>query len=222
MSKTLLIVGAAIVAIAVPAIAMHSHGGGDNMPMMMPDMTRAQMEAKVKEMFAEADANKDGALTMDEAKAQMAERHTDRVEEHFKAMDSNKDGSISHDEFVAGHKAMDGKMAMGDHGDMPPPPPMPPAVNGAAPPPPPPPPMRMHGDMDMKMGMKMGEHLFEKADANNDGKVTLAEALKAANARFDAMDANKDGTVTAGERMDYMKAKMRDWKSARATDNSKP
>ena len=30
------------------------------------------------------------------------------------------------------------------------------------------------------MGMKMGEHLFEKADANNDGKVTLAEALKAA------------------------------------------
>ena len=76
--------------------------------------------------------------------------------------------------------------------------------------------------MDMKMGMKMGEHLFEKADANNDGKVTLAEALKAANARFDAMDTNKDGTVTAGERMDYMKAKMRDWKSARATDNSKP
>ena len=50
----------------------------------------------------------------------------------------------------------------------------------------------------------------------------LGEALKAANARFDAMDTNKDGTVTAGERMDYMKAKMRDWKSARATDNSKP
>ncbi len=197
MNKTLLIAATAILAAAVPAIAMHSHGDdGGKMPMMMPDMTRAQMEAKVKEFFAETDANKDGALTMDEAKAEMAERHMDRIEDHFKAMDSNKDGSISHDEFVAGHKAMDGKMAMGEHGDMPPPPaPM------------------MHGGMDMRMGMKMGKHLFARADANNDGKVTLAEALKAANTRFDAMDANKDGTVTAGERLDYMKAKMKDWRA---------
>ena len=73
----------------------------------------------------------------------------------------------------------------------------------------------------MKMGVKMGEHIFSKADANNDGKVTLAEALKVANTRFDAMDANKDGTVTAGERMDYIKAKMKDWRSARDAKGDK-
>lgn len=211
MSKTLLIAGAAIVAIAAPAIAMHSHGdGAAQMPMMMPDMTRAQMEAKVKEFFAETDSNKDGALTKEEAKAQMAERRMDRIEDHFKAMDSNNDGSISRDEFMAGHKAMEGKHGGHGDGDMPASP-----AHGASPP------MKMHGGMDMKMGMKMGERLFDKADANNDGKVTLAEALKAASARFDAMDANKDNTVTAAERMDYMKAKMKDWRGSKDASDAK-
>lgn len=209
MKKILLGAGAAAL-LAVPAIALYAHSHG-KMPMMMPDMTRAQMEAKVNEMFAGADANKDGVVTQDEMKSRMDERREDRIEDHFKAMDKNADGSISHDEFVAAHQAMEGHMGMGGHGDMPPPPPAPPAAGGATPPAPPPPPM-MHGDMDMKMGMKMGERMFDKADANNDGKVTLAEALKAANTHFTAMDADKNGTVTAGERLNFMKARMKEWK----------
>ena len=95
MKKILLGAGAAAL-LAVPAIALYAHSHG-KMPMMMPDMTRAQMEAKVKEMFAGADANKDGVVTQDEMKSRMDERREDRIEDHFKAMDKNADGSISHE-----------------------------------------------------------------------------------------------------------------------------
>jgi len=38
------------------------------------------------------------------------------------------------------------------------------------------------------------------ADADHDGKITLAEAKASADRRFDAADANHDGTVTPEER----------------------
>jgi hypothetical protein len=40
---------------------------------------------------------------------------------------------------------------------------------------------------------------FKKADTNDDGKVTLAEALAAGKERFDRKDANKDGTLSGDE-----------------------
>jgi Ca2+-binding EF-hand superfamily protein len=40
---------------------------------------------------------------------------------------------------------------------------------------------------------------FGKADTNNDGKVTLAEALAGAKERFQKKDANKDGMLTKDE-----------------------
>lgn len=194
MKKTLLIASAALVAVAVPAIAMHHEGG----PMMKPDMTRAQMEAMVKDHFTKADTNKDGAVTKEEAKASMEDRRADRLEDHFKAMDSNGDGSISREEFFAGHKPGAGGMAT--HGDD--------SAGSSRP-------VGDHGHGMKGMGMKMGARMFDKADANNDGKVTLAEATKAATTHFDAMDADKNGTVTAGERMDYMKAKMKEWRAGK-------
>ncbi|MGC4087214.1 MAG: hypothetical protein QM756_04780 [Polyangiaceae bacterium] len=46
-----------------------------------------------------------------------------------------------------------------------------------------------------------GEHKggMMRADANKDGKVTLAEALAAGNERFAKKDANKDGAITKDE-----------------------
>ncbi len=41
--------------------------------------------------------------------------------------------------------------------------------------------------------------MMQKADANKDGKVTLAEAVAAGQARFDHKDANKDGAITKDE-----------------------
>jgi hypothetical protein len=45
----------------------------------------------------------------------------------------------------------------------------------------------------------MRGQLFEKIDANKDGKVTLAEAKAAEKTRFAAIDADKDGRLTTQE-----------------------
>jgi hypothetical protein len=45
-----------------------------------------------------------------------------------------------------------------------------------------------------------GGHMFEMADANKDGRVTLQEAQAAALRHFDMADANRDGQVTPDER----------------------
>lgn len=43
------------------------------------------------------------------------------------------------------------------------------------------------------------DHLFQKMDANNDGKISADEHAAAAKAMFETMDGNKDGKVTAAE-----------------------
>ena len=193
MKKSFLIAGAAVLAIAVPAIAAHHEGGDRPMHgMMMKDMTRADVPAKVKEHFAEVDANKDGAITQDEIKARHEAKRAERTDAHFKKMDADSDGSISRAEFDAAHSGMRDRMAMrdGEH------------KMGR----------RSHHGMAMKMGGKM----FEKADANKDGKVTLAEATSTALTHFDQVDADKNGTVTAAERMEFWKSKKAEWQAKKS------
>lgn len=47
--------------------------------------------------------------------------------------------------------------------------------------------------------MDKGLGRLGRADANNDGQITRAEWVQAANARFDRLDADKDGKLTAAE-----------------------
>ena len=56
----------------------------------------------------------------------------------------------------------------------------------------------LHGAA-MHMG-GFGGHLFEMADANHDGRVSLQEAETAALAHFDKADLNHDGKITPDER----------------------
>ena len=62
--------------------------------------------------------------------------------------------------------------------------------------------MRMHMRHmgGMGMGGQFGGHLLEMADANHDGRVSLAEAQAAALAHFDKADLNHDGKITPDER----------------------
>ena len=63
--------------------------------------------------------------------------------------------------------------------------------------------MRMH-----RMGMGLHGRLFDKADVNHDGKVSLQEATDTALRHFDMADANRDGKITPDEHM-QMRQKIR-------------
>lgn len=128
----------------------------------MPDMTRAQVQARAEAAFARMDANKDG--TLDQA---------DRAAHHammFDRIDSDKNGSISRAEFDAMH-AKRGDKAGGHRM----------ARKG---------PGGHHGLMAGRMGARDGKAaqpttrqafvdralaMFDRADANRDGTVTQAE-----------------------------------------------
>ncbi len=160
------------------------------MPMMHDrEQTRDEVVAKVREHFAQLDANKDGSLTREEADAgRMAfkERFRDKLAERrdpaaaFDRLDTNKDGAISRDEFARHREERIERRMVVKEGT-----PMPDAHRG----------MRMH-----RMGGMMGGHMFEMADANKDGRVTLQEATDSAVRHFDMADANHDGRITPDER----------------------
>jgi len=174
------------------------------MIMSNRDMTRDEVARHVSEMFAHLDANHDGFITKDEMAAihqrmvamrgergkRAGERAMPNRAAMFDRLDTNHDGSLSRQEYVAarpeireqrvfvirdgGAPGMHGMAAM-DHMKM-----------------------RMHG-AGMGMG-GMGGHMFDKADANHDGRVSLAEVQALALAHFDRADVNHDGRITREER----------------------
>jgi Ca2+-binding EF-hand superfamily protein len=152
--------------------------------------TRAEVQTKVAEHFARLDTNRDGAVTKAEADAARAalraqfterrqERREDRREQAFERMDSNRDNAISRAEWDAHAAQRQQRIAAHDRdGD---------------------------GRRDVRKvqfrGMhSLGGHMFEMADTNKDGRVTLQEAQAAALRHFDMADANRDGQITPDER----------------------
>lgn len=156
--------------------------------------TRAEVQAKVAEHFAKVDANHDGAITKAEADAAMAafhakfaekmkDRRDGRSDNMFERLDTNRDGSVSRAEWDAGAAQREQRMASRDrNGDG-----RPDARGGFR-----------HAGM-RGMG-SFGGHMFEMADTNKDGRVTLQEAQAAALQHFDMADANRDGQITPDER----------------------
>ena len=181
--------------------------------MPMKTETRDQVATHVRDMFAKLDGNKDGYVTRDEAKAvhqAMAAGMRDKLTRRFvqrraggerdrgamfDRLDTNRDGSISRQEFMTRRHVpgtpegptrvtilQDGREPVeiaGGSGT--------PGVRV----------MRFH-----RSGLAMGMHgrMFEMADANRDGRVSLQEATNAALRHFDQADANHDGKLTPDER----------------------
>lgn len=182
--KKLILAGAALAAIvAVPTIAQNA-----GRPDRNAAVTRADVEGRVRTMFERLDADKDGFVTQDETKAARAGARVKMHEAMFARLDANKDGSISRAEFDApranaGERAgHDGKRG---HRRM--------AHNGMA-------------------GGFGGGRMLARADADKDGRVSLAEATTPALQRFDRADADHDGTLTPEERKAARETMRAQWK----------
>ena len=141
--------------------------------------TRAEMQAHVAKMFARLDANRDGFVTREEAQAmhaQMAAKMQQRMAE--RAQRGAGDRSKAFDRIDSNH---DGVISRDEFASAP----------------------RPHGMMMMRMaGMHrgLGGQMFDMADLNKDGRVSLAEAQQAALQHFDRADLNHDGVLTPEER----------------------
>lgn len=147
--------------------------------------TRERAVERVRTMFTRVDANRDGAITQDEAaalrgRAQGARgaRAADpaRRARAFERLDLNRDNMISRDEW-AQHQAKRSQRQAARGGE-----------RGQR--------MAMRGQMRGRMGGAM----LRAADANRDSRVTLQEAEAAALQRFDRVDLNRDGQITPAER----------------------
>lgn len=206
MKKSPLIAGAALAALIAGAAIAAPGPRGDGPPA---PKTRAEVQAKVAEHFKRADTNGDGFVTKAEAEASrakmreaFAEKRQERKGERFAMLDKDGNGSLSKDEYLApppprgagketGRPGRDGKHGRPGWGRM------------------------HHGG-----GMAMMGPWFDRADANKDGKVSLAEAQAAPLAMFDRVDANKDGTISPEERQAAHEAMRAKWKERR--DAAKP
>lgn len=163
-------------------------------PMADKVVTRAEVQSRVQTQFAKVDANRDGFVTTEEMGAmrgqRMANRQGARGEMNrpmrdpaaaFDRLDSNRDSMISRDEFAKGREMRIEKRVV-RRGETP----------------------GQPGAMRMKMqrmgGGMFGGAMLRMADANRDGRVSLAEATSGALQHFDMADTNRDGRITPEER----------------------
>jgi hypothetical protein len=159
--------------------------------------TRAEVGTHVRTLFERLDTNRDGYITRAEVEARKGERRN-RIEKRierrgaaagghmFDRIDTNRDGVISRSEFEAAPMRHERRMVMRtDHDrdgrrD---------AMRG------------MRGMRGMPMGLgNLHGRMFDMADANRDGRVSLQEATNAAYRHFDTADVNRDGRLTPDER----------------------
>ncbi len=163
------------------ALAQKGGGEGARAKMNAPQ-TRAEAQAKVKELFGRMDTDRNGTVTREEATAERAARRTEMRNRRFEMMDTNNDGALSKAEYD-----QDGGMRSGMSRRA--------TMDGG----------RGRGKNRNGGQGRMGRHF----DTDGDGKINEAEMTAATMARFDMIDTNKDGSVTPEERRAYRQSKMR-------------
>jgi hypothetical protein len=149
--------------------------------------------------FADLDANKDGFVSTDELKAfgdkmhaEWAKKHADAnapagapdqkadrqarfIEHVLTRVDADKDGKISKAEFDAEGSTMFKRMDKNSDGKI------------------------ASDEMPQRHGGRFAGHMFDRADADHDGKVTKAEFTAAGDQMFQKMDKNGDGAIEKDE-----------------------
>lgn len=168
------------------------------------DEKRADMPARIDRMFKQLDLNHDGFITKDElatSKAKFDERMTKsepkRAAKLFDRLDTNHDGKITRAEVEAARAA---RLAASGKPTKPGRKPAGSVLFDAA---------RANGKITVRHANMRGSaiaRLFDAADVNKDGRVSLEEAQQAARQQFDAADLNHDGVLTPDERRQASKS----------------
>lgn len=158
-------------------------------PMMQMPETRDGVVAMVREHFTQMDTNRDGYLTRDEMRGMHSERRAKRMAMRgktartpgagaFERLDTNRDNMISREEFDSMRT-----MRQAHRGER-------------------------AGKRGQHMAMRGHGMMMRRADADKDGRVTLAEAQAAAMRHFDMVDVNRDGRITTEERQQMRQHRM--------------
>ncbi len=188
--KKLVFLGAAAAAltmVATPIVAQVAQGARPG-----AGLTRAEVQARVRDAFVRVDRDRDGFVTRSEADANLAatrgerRRHREeRRQARFERLDANRDGAISRDEFFARRD----RAQRGDRAER-----RPARMERRAER------RELRRDRRAMRGIRFGPRGFERMDANRDGRVSLAEATSQSLNRFDRVDADRDGRITREER----------------------
>jgi hypothetical protein len=175
MKKFAILAGTAILGVAAAGIRA---GATDRCAgVRHADVTRQQvMHRRTDQRFQRLDINSDGRATADEARQAGEQRRAERAGRMFERLDANRDGSVSRAEFdQAQAQRMARRGERGEHGR---------GMGGMH---------RGHGWGGMRG--ERGEQMF-----GEQGFVTRDQMRERALARFDRADANRDGTLTVAER----------------------
>jgi EF-hand domain pair/EF hand len=179
MKKLTILSGVALLGLAGAAFAQPQGPG----PQRPADVTRADVIQRTDAAFARLDANHDGRFTREEGGALVQQRREARRTRLFERLDADHDGQISRAEFAPHRRGPGARAAMAGAGPDGPPPPGGPRMRRHG--------FRGHGGP----GMRMGARMFGYA-----GFVTQEQFRQHALERFDRADANHDGTLTVAER----------------------
>jgi len=143
-------------------------------------LTGDELPPERRDAIMRADADKDGAVTLDEFAARARQFLVRRVDAEFKAIDADGDGKLTRAEVDAAR----GKpliLLLADTNK-----------DGAV----------TKEELAKAFASRrsdVSERVFEALDADKDGKIGAAEWQASGERRFARLDRNKDGTVTADE-----------------------
>jgi Ca2+-binding EF-hand superfamily protein len=217
IAAAILVAGGAAIAVSAPGQRLHdrmmdrwSHDRGHGLGMGLMgfgrgDITRAAFDEKVRERFARFDVNSDGIIDASEIEAGLAKRKAGRHHRGFRERRADR-GDAGKGEARRGRSVNKSayldevrrRFAMLDLDS-----------NGRITDADLPPRMRDRGVLsrlaDRQNGMRghrQGRMLgfLRGAKVDQDGSITLDEAVRVAGERFDRMDRNKDGTLDRADR----------------------
>ena len=154
-------------------------------PMMQMPETRDGVVAMVREHFTQMDSNRDGYVSRDEMQGMRGERRAKRMAMRGTTPDGARGGAFerldtNRDNMISREEFTSHRAMRGERA----------------------------GKGGHRMAMRGHGMMMRRADADNDGRVSLAEAQAAAVQHFDKVDLNHDGRITPEERQQMRQQRL--------------